>query len=405
MTRFLHILWLLLPLVSIGQTEFVINKGTDIRINQGCQVIFAEGGIQNEAGQFSNAGEVIVEGNILNSGLLAGGASSGIFRILNDIENNGQMQPGQSLFELYGDNQFLRGSQQLNFYDLTLIGGGVKYMLQNIETAGTLDLTDRELRATSNTVFHINATPATVLAVHDQGFVSADAGGGLSRATNSTQDYFFPVGSMQNNFKIRPVTITPNRAGATYKVRYAPGPTPNSIQRSSELYYVNPIFYHHMTRTNGDAPAAIGIFYEEVSDGKFETLAHQESSIWTENLGTIEGPLLGSGPELMSYKTPDWDFGSPEIALAAFAPEIFVPNVFSPNDDGANDIFKPRGTEPFDYEMRIYDRWGNCVFETKELAKGWDGTFKGVPMNSAVFVYYILSAGEVISKGNVTLLR
>jgi gliding motility-associated-like protein len=405
MNRFLHIIWLLLPFVSFGQTEFVINKGTDIRINPGCQVIFADGGFQNWNGQFSNAGEVVVEGNILNDGLLVGGTSSGIFRVLNDVENNGQMQPGQSLFELYGDNQFLRGSQQLNFYNLTLIGGGVKYMLQDIETAGTLDLTDRELRATNNTVFHINTTPATVLAVHDQGFVSADAGGGLSRVTNSTQDYFFPVGSMQNNFKIRPVTIAPNREGATYKVRYATGPTPNSIQRSSELYYVNPIFYHHMTRTDGDAPAAITVFYEEISDGKFETLAHQESDFWHESAGTIVGPLLGSGPELMSYKTPDWDFSTPEIALAALATEIFVPNVFSPNDDGSNDIFKPRGTEPFEYELRIYDRWGNLVFESKELAKGWDGTFKGAPMNSAVFVYYVLSAGEVISKGNVTLLR
>ncbi len=405
MNRFLHIVWLLLPLVSFGQTEFVINKGTDIRINPGCQVIFAEGGIQNQAGQLSNVGEVVVEGNILNDGTLAGGTSSGIFRVLNDIENNGQMQPGQSLFELYGDDQFLRGSQQLNFYNLTLIGGGVKYMLQDIETAGTLDLTDRELRATSKTVFHTNTTPATVLAIHDQGFVSADAGGGLSRVTNSGQDYYFPVGSTQNNFKIRPVTIAPNGGTNTYKVRYAPGPTPNAIQRSSELYYVNPIFYHDMTRTDGDASGAITVYYEEVSDGKFETLAHQESSFWHESAGTIVGPLLGSGPELMSYKTPDWDFSTPEIALAALATEIFVPNVFSPNEDGHNDVFKPRGTEPFEYEMKIYDRWGNLVFESKELAKGWDGTFKGAPMNSAVFVYYVLSAGEVISKGNVTLLR
>jgi len=405
MKKALSIFLFIVPVVCFSQTEFVVNDGVDIRINPGCQVIFAEGGMQNNSGEFSNAGELIVEGSILNNGLLSGGASSGMFRVLNDVQNNGQMQPGQSTFELYGDNQFLRGFQQLNFYNLSLTGSGVKYMLQAIQTAGTLDLNDRELRATGNTVFHINPTPATVLATHDQGFVSADAGGGLSRVTNSSQDYFYPVGSTQNNFKIRPVTIAPSGGTNTYKVRYVPGPTPNSAQRSSELYYVNPIFYHDMQRTDGTSSAGITVFYDEAADGLFETLAHQESSFWTENVGTIEGPTIGTGPELISYKTPDWDFTTPEIALAAYATEIFVPNVFSPNDDGFNDIFKPRGTEPFEYEMRIYDRWGNLVFESKVLDQGWDGTFKGKLMNSGVFVYYILGAGEVINKGNVTLLR
>lgn len=405
MKSLLHILLGLVPLVGFSQAEFIINKGTDIRINPGCQIIFADGGMHNAAGQLSNAGELVIEGNLLNDGVLAGGNSSGIFRVLNDLENNGQMQPGQSLFELYGNDQFLRGSQQLNFYNLSLVGGGIKYMLQHIETAGILNLTDRELRASGSTVFHINPTPTTVLAIHDQGFISATSGGGLSRVTNSSQDYFYPVGSTQNQLKIRPVIIVPSSGTNTYKVRYVPGPTPNSIQRSLELYYVNPMFYHEMQRTGGTSAAGITVFYDEVIDGLFETLAHQESDLWKENTGTVLGPTLGANPELISFKTPDWGFGTSEVALAALAKEIFVPNIFSPNDDGYNDVFKPRGTEPFGYELRIYDRWGNLVFESKELDKGWDGTYKGVRMNSAVFVYYILAAGEVIHKGNVTLLR
>lgn len=405
MKRLLQIALICFPIFAFGQTEFIINNGTDIRINPGCQVIFAEGGIQNAAGELSNAGELVVEGNILNNGTVSGGATSGTFRVLNDIENNGQMLPGQSLFELYGDDQFLRGSQQLDFYSLTLIGSGIKYMLQNISTAGTLDLTDRELRAGTNTIFHTNTSAATVLAVHDQGFVSADAGGGLSRKTSGSSEYYYPVGSTVNNFKIRPVTIAPTGGDNTYKVRYVPGPTPNSTQRGPELYYVNPIFYHHIQRTEGGSAGAITVYYEELNDGAFETLAHLQSDFWRENDGTAEGPVFGTGPELTSYKTSNWGFGSPEIALAALATELFVPNVFSPNEDGHNDIFKPRGTEPFDYELRVYDRWGNCVFESKEIDRGWDGTFKGDPMNSGVFVYYILSAEEVIDKGNVTLLR
>lgn len=280
MKSLLHILLGLVPLVGFSQAEFIINKGTDIRINPGCQIIFADGGMHNAAGQLSNAGELVIEGNLLNDGVLAGGNSSGIFRVLNDLENNGQMQPGQSLFELYGNDQFLRGSQQLNFYNLSLVGGGIKYMLQHIETAGILNLTDRELRASGSTVFHINPTPTTVLAIHDQGFISATSGGGLSRVTNSSQDYFYPVGSTQNQLKIRPVIIVPSSGTNTYKVRYVPGPTPNSIQRSLELYYVNPMFYHEMQRTGGTSAAGITVFYDEVIDGLFETLAHQESDLW-----------------------------------------------------------------------------------------------------------------------------
>ncbi len=400
----LHIVFFLLPAFGFAQTEFVVNNGTDIRINPGCQVIFAEGGIKNSAGQLSNAGELIVEGNILNDGTLVGGTASGIFRVLNNIENNGQMQPGQSEFELYGDEQFLRGVNQLDFYDLTLIGTGVKYMLQDISTSGTLNLTDRELSASSRTVFHQNTNATSVLAIHDQGFVSAAANGGLSRVTNSTQDHYFPVGTSLGGIKVRPITISPSSGSSAYKVRYA-APSPNATQRSTELYYINPVFYHHMERTSGSSPATITVYFDGPVDGFFQTLAHYESGLWRENAGTIEGPVFGSGPELASFRTPNWDFANPEISLAALATELFVPNVFSPNDDGQNDVFKPRGTNLYEFNMRIYDRWGNCVFESNDIETGWDGTFKGLPVNSGVFVYFITSAGQVVSKGNVTLLR
>lgn len=407
MRQLIYISFWLLPSLIMGQ-EFIVNNGTDIRINPGCQVIFAEGGIQNSAGQLSNGGELVVEGNIINDGTLAGGSGQGLFRVLNDIENNGQMQPGQSEFELYGDVQFLRGSQELDFYDLTLTGSGVKYMLQDIQTAGTLDLGDRELSASGNTAYHINSGVATILAVHNEGFVSATAGGGLSRTTNSTQDYIFPVGSSVSVFRYRPIILAPNGGSNTFKVRLGNFGTPNATQRGPELYYVNPLFYHHVERTEGTSAADLTVFYEETEDGFFETLAHLDggSTLWRENVGTIEGPLLGSGPEFTSFTTTNWDgFENPEIALAALASEIWVPNVFSPNDDGQNEVFKARGTNLFEFEMRIYDRWGNKVFESDNIDDGWDGTFNGKPMNSAVFVYYILSAGEVVSKGNVTLLR
>lgn len=58
---------------------------------------------------------------------------------------------------------------------------------------------------------------------------------------------------------------------------------------------------------------------------------------------------------------------------------IFVPNAFTPNDDGTNDIFMPVGIgiDPEHFEMWIFDRWGNLIYYTDDLAKGWNGKVQG----------------------------
>lgn len=54
---------------------------------------------------------------------------------------------------------------------------------------------------------------------------------------------------------------------------------------------------------------------------------------------------------------------------------IYIPNTFSPNNDGVNDTFLPLGTyiNPKGYNLKIFDRWGQIVFETNDVLKGWDG--------------------------------
>jgi gliding motility-associated-like protein len=54
---------------------------------------------------------------------------------------------------------------------------------------------------------------------------------------------------------------------------------------------------------------------------------------------------------------------------------FYIPNAFSPNGDGTNDIFKGTGIGIKDFSLMIYDRWGNLVFISNDLEKGWDGTF------------------------------
>lgn len=89
--------------------------------------------------------------------------------------------------------------------------------------------------------------------------------------------------------------------------------------------------------------------------------------------------------------------------------DFFVPNVFSPNGDGLNDFVNAHGFCISSYNLQIFNRWGEKVFETTDKSYGWDGSFRGKPMDIGVFMYKvegITIEGKPFSlKGNVTLLR
>ncbi|SFH48037.1 Ig-like domain-containing protein [Pedobacter insulae] len=89
--------------------------------------------------------------------------------------------------------------------------------------------------------------------------------------------------------------------------------------------------------------------------------------------------------------------------------DLYVPNTFTPNGDGNNDIFLAYGNTVSRYKMRVYNQWGQFVFESNSLNTGWDGTFKGSMQPTGVYVYYIdvtFTNGQTkMIKGTITLLR
>ncbi len=91
------------------------------------------------------------------------------------------------------------------------------------------------------------------------------------------------------------------------------------------------------------------------------------------------------------------------------ASEVYVPNAFTPNGDGRNDILYVRSVGLTNVDFAVFDRWGQKMFETTDITRGWDGTYKGKKMDAAVFGYYVkglCADGENFEKkGNVTLLR
>jgi gliding motility-associated-like protein len=88
---------------------------------------------------------------------------------------------------------------------------------------------------------------------------------------------------------------------------------------------------------------------------------------------------------------------------------IFVPNAFSPNGDLINDKMFVRGENILEMDFKIFDRWGELVFETADQSVGWDGTFKGEKLDPDVYVYHLkvicVDGQENLIKGNITLMR
>ncbi|OJV54059.1 MAG: hypothetical protein BGO31_11885 [Bacteroidetes bacterium 43-16] len=89
---------------------------------------------------------------------------------------------------------------------------------------------------------------------------------------------------------------------------------------------------------------------------------------------------------------------------------LALPNAFTPNGDGLNDFFavKNMGYQGV-HGFKIFNRWGQLVFETLDAVKGWDGMFKGEPAAQGVYFYEIrlaLREGQVKTfKGDLLLLR
>ncbi|HET6989728.1 MAG TPA: PKD domain-containing protein, partial [Bacteroidia bacterium] len=68
---------------------------------------------------------------------------------------------------------------------------------------------------------------------------------------------------------------------------------------------------------------------------------------------------------------------------------FYIPNAFTPDGDGLNDNFSGIGRGIADYRLLVFDRWGMLIYESHDINKPWDGTFKGKKVEEDVYVYKI----------------
>jgi gliding motility-associated-like protein len=90
---------------------------------------------------------------------------------------------------------------------------------------------------------------------------------------------------------------------------------------------------------------------------------------------------------------------------------IAVPSAFTPNNDGLNDFLYPTNALKADnLTFKVYNRWGQLVFSSRNWQDKWNGKFKGLEQNTGVYVWFLTythrdTGKQVFQKGTTTLIR
>jgi gliding motility-associated-like protein len=103
--------------------------------------------------------------------------------------------------------------------------------------------------------------------------------------------------------------------------------------------------------------------------------------------------------------------GTARISVTQKICTILFPSAFTPNGDGKNETFRILNSPTlYNYNLSVFNRWGQKVFETRDYTKGWDGSLNGARAADGVYVWFCQfkkagDAGYTEMKGTVLLIR
>jgi len=151
-----------------------------------------------------------------------------------------------------------------------------------------------------------------------------------------------------------------------------------------------------------DASANVITWYWDFGDGNHSQLQNPHHSYAQTGIYTVKLVTLNYGGCIDSI-----------IKSVEVKPEFtfYIPNTFTPNGDNTNDVFNGKGIEITEFEMLIFDRWGNNIFQSHDLNDGWDGRANGGTeiAQQDVYVYEIhlkdFSGKPHFYTGNVNLVK
>lgn len=117
-----------------------------------------------------------------------------------------------------------------------------------------------------------------------------------------------------------------------------------------------------------------------------------ESYIWSTNDTTDAIQIHNEGLYSVFVTSKEQCKSTDSVTILFGGEPFWMPNAFSPNGDGLNDVFKP--VQRYDYvnsyNLSIFSRWGELIFETSNIEQGWDGNHKGKKAPIGTYVYRIV---------------
>ncbi len=324
-----RILFLIVFVPILAHAQLFYNNGSTVHINSGA-VVQINGSAQNEIGTINvatgTAANLYITGSLTNNATING---QGNIHLNGDWINNNTFNCHNGQVYLKGANQNISGSVSTTFYNLSLAGTGIKTQTINQTTSGTLYLNDRELATDIYTMFVTNTAANAIQ--RTTGFVSSNNGGFLSRNTALTSAYLFPVGSSSGTTRYRPVELTPaSTSNNTYVVRMAnidaTSEGYNRANTESAICEVNPNFYHQINRTLGSDAVTLSVFYNETSDGVWESLGSWHLSPASEWYN-LPSASVSSGSPLSHATVSSWnDFSQLPYGLTRGTPDVNLGN-------------------------------------------------------------------------------
>jgi gliding motility-associated-like protein len=179
-----------------------------------------------------------------------------------------------------------------------------------------------------------------------------------------------------------------------------PGPVAEFTLSPQPATLNNSTIYFTDQSTNG--PVEWQWFFDEngaTSNVQNPYYTYQDTGVFSVML--VVSAAGGACPDTMIHEL----LISPELL-------IWIPNAFTPNADGNNDLFMPVFSSLSyvrEYEMLVFDRWGNLIFKTIDPLKGWDGSFNSKQVQIDTYVYKItmkdLDGKSTRYIGGVNLIR
>jgi len=153
------------------------------------------------------------------------------------------------------------------------------------------------------------------------------------------------------------------------------------------------------------------IVFKQDTDGVFNEVGRTYSgsdTTFLDNSSDIECST-SSCYLVQAYDNNNSEVSRSNSSCSGLESRIYAPNAMTPNGDGLNDTYSPKGLYIADYELSIYNRWGERIFKTTDCMGAWDGTIDGEKVQAGVYFYVLQAIGaDKVShrlNGSITVLE